>query len=289
MKSGKLLKRSHIRKVFPIRDRNSHKGLNGKVLIVGGSIEYYGAPLLSALGALYSGADLVYLFVPESNFDVTRSLYPDFIVKKFPGQYLTHAGVREILEFSTKCDSVLIGPGMYDREVTVRAILELIEGLQIPTVLDSTAIEVLKHVKEVPLSQPIVVCPHKNEFENLTLKTLKDLHGTEELVKFVRTIATEMKISILLKSPIDIIASSDGDITFNGNGNAGLTVGGSGDVLAGVIASMIAQGATPYEACKIGAFVVGYTGDYLYKQKDYCFSATDLALELPFAIKQILR
>lgn len=289
MKSTGLLKRSHIRKAFPIRERDSHKGLNGKVLIVGGSIEYYGAPLLSALGSLYSGTDLVYLFVPESNFDVTRSLYPDFIVKKFPGQYLTHTGVHEILQFSTKCDSILIGPGMYDREVTVRAILELIEALQIPTVLDSTAIDVLKHVKQVPLSQPIVVCPHKNEFENLTMKEIKKFEKHEDLVKFVRTIATEMKINILLKSPTDIVASSDGNVTFNKTGNAGLTVGGSGDVLAGVIASLIAQGATPYEACQIAAFVIGYTGDYLYKQKDYCFSATDLALELPFTIRQILQ
>jgi len=284
-----ILKRNNIRKLFPARESNSHKGMNGKVLIVGGSIEYYGAPLLSALGALYSGSDLVNIFVPESNFDVSRSLYPDFIVKKFPGQWLTHTGVREILEFSNKCDSILIGPGISDREVTVRAILELIEGLQIPTVLDSTAIDVLKHVKEVPLSQPIVVCPHKNEFENLTRKQIKDLGDDEEIVKFVRTIATEMKINILLKSPMDIIASPEGEVVFNKTGNAGLTVGGSGDVLAGVIASMIAQGTTPFEACQIAAFLIGYTGDYLYKQKDYCFSATDLALELPFTIRQILQ
>ena len=289
MKSQGLLKRSHIRKIFPVRDPDSHKGLNGKVMIVGGSIEYYGAPLLSALGALYSGADLVYLFVPESNFDVTRSLYPDFIVKKFPGQYLTHTGVREILEFSTKCDSILIGPGMYDREVTLRAILELIENLKIPTILDSTAIDVLKLVKEVPLNQPIVVCPHKNEFENLTLKNIKELGDDESLIKFVRTIATEMKINILLKSPTDIIASHNGEISFNKTGNAGLTVGGSGDVLAGVIASMIAQGSNPYEASQIAAFLIGKTGDLLYKQKDYCFSATDLALELPFIIRHILQ
>jgi NAD(P)H-hydrate epimerase len=262
--------------------------MNGKVLIIGGSIDYYGAPLLSALGALYSGADLVYLFVPESNFDVTRSLYPDFIVKKFPGQYLTHTGVRDILEFSVKCDAVLIGPGIHDREVTVRAILELIEGLQIPTVLDSTAIEVLKLVKEVPLSQPIVVCPHKNEFERLTNREIKEDKTFDELVKFVRTIATEMKINILLKSAIDIISSLNGDIVFNKTGNAGLTVGGSGDVLAGVITSMIAQKVDPFEACQIAAYLVGYTGDFLYKQKEYCFSATDLALELPFSIKQII-
>ena len=283
------LKKSHIKKAFPTRDKDSYKGQNGKVLIVGGSIEYYGAPMLSGLGALYSGADLVYLYVPESNFDVTRSLYPDFIVRKFPGQYLTHQGVREILEHSTKCDSVLIGPGMYDREVTVRAILELIESLQIPTVLDSTAIEVLKLVKEVPLSQPIVVCPHQNEFENLTHREIKDRKNTEDLIKFVRTIATEMKINILLKSPTDIIASPAGDIALNKTGNPGLTVGGSGDVLAGVIASLIAQGAKPYEACQVAAFLIGSTGDYLYKQKDFSYSATDLALEIPFSIKQILQ
>ncbi len=288
MRSHSAIKRSQIRKIFPGRSEDSHKGQNGKVLIVGGSIEYYGAPLLSALGALYSGADLVYLFVPESNFDVTRSLYPDFIVKKFPGQYLTHTGVREILEFSTKCDSVLIGPGVHDREVTVRAILELIEGPQTPTVLDSTAINVLKLVKEVPLSQPIVVCPHKNEFENLTSREIKEKQSMEEVVKFVRTIATEMKINILLKSPVDIIASSKGDIKFNKTGNAGLTVGGSGDVLAGVIASMIAQKTDPFEACQIAAYLLGYTGDFLHKQKDYCFSATDIALELPFTIRQTL-
>lgn len=283
------LRKQHIKKAFPARGTDSHKGQNGKVLIVGGSIEYYGAPLLSALGALYSGADLVYVYVPECNFDVTRSLYPDFIVRKFPGQYLTHQGVAEILKMSKKCDSVLIGPGMYDREVTVRAILELIEALNVPTVLDSTAIEVLKLVKEVPLSQPIVVCPHKNEFENLTMREIKDKKDTDDLIKFVRTIATEMQINILLKSPTDVVASPKGDVALNKTGNAGLTVGGSGDVLAGLIASLIAQGAAPYEACKLAAYLIGFTGDYLYKQKDYCFSATDLALELPFTIRQILQ
>jgi NAD(P)H-hydrate epimerase len=283
------LRKQHIKKNFPSRSPESHKGQNGKVLIIGGSIEYYGAPLLSALGALYSGCDLVYVFVPESNFDVSRSLYPDFIVKKFPGQYLTHQGVAEILEMSKKCDSVLIGPGMYDREVTIRAILELIEGLEVPTVLDSTAIEVLKLVKEVPLSQPIVVCPHKNEFENLTMRDIKDNKEQEDIIKFVRTIATEMQINVLLKSPTDVIASPQGEVALNKTGNAGLTVGGSGDVLAGVIASLIAQKATPFDACKIAAFLIGYTGDFLYKQKDFCYSATDLALELPFTIRQILQ
>ena len=284
-----ILKKGYIKKVFPERETGSHKGENGRVLIVGGSIEYYGAPLLSALGALYSGADLVNVFVPESNFDISRSLYPDFIIKKFPGQYLTHTGVKEIIDFAAECDAVLIGPGMFEREVTVRAILELVEGINKPMVLDSTAIEVLKLVKEVPLPQPIVVCPHKNEFERLTGHDIKDLKDENEIIKLVRTIAAEMKINILLKSPTDIIASQEGDIVLNRTGNAGLTVGGTGDVLAGVIASLIAQKADPFIACQIAAFIVGYTGDFLYKQKDYCFSATDVALEMPFIIKSILQ
>ena len=98
-----------------------------------------------------------------------------------------------------------------------------------------------------------------------------------------------MKINILLKSPTDIIASQEGNIVLNKTGNAGLTVGGTGDVLAGVITSLIAQKADPYTACQIAAFIVGYTGDFLYKQKDYCFSATDVALEMPFIIKSILQ
>jgi len=284
-----VLKRGYVKHIFPGREPDSHKGQNGRVLIVGGSIEYYGAPMLSALGALYSGSDLVNVFVPESNFDVSRSLYPDFIVKKFPGQYLTHTGVKEIVDFAENCDSVLIGPGMFEREVTVRAILELVEAIKKPTVLDSTAIEVLKLVKDVPLPQPIVVCPHKNEFERLTNKEIKDLNNPEDLVKFIRTIATEMGINILLKNPTDIIASAKGDIAFNKTGNAGLTVGGTGDVLAGVIASLIAQKADPFEACQIAAYIVGYTGDFLYKQKDYCYSATDVALEMPFIIRNILQ
>ena len=284
-----VLKRNQIKKIFPVRESDSHKGQNGRVLIVGGSIEYYGAPLLSALGALYSGSDLVNVFVPESNFDVSRSLYPDFIVKKFPGQYLTHTGVKEIVDFSNECDAVLIGPGMFEREVTVRAILELIESIKKPTVLDSTAIEVLKLVKEVPLPQPIIVCPHTNEFERLTSRDIKELKSSEEIIKLIRTIAAEMKINILLKGPTDIISSAEGSTVLNKTGNAGLTVGGTGDVLAGVITSLIAQKAEPFEACQIAAFLVGYTGDFLYKQKDYCFSATDVALELPFIVRNILQ
>lgn len=96
----KELRSGDIRKLYPRRASDSHKGMNGRLMIVGGSIDYYGAPLLSALGALYSGVDLVYLFVPECNFDVARSMYPDFIVRTFPGEYLDVKAIRPVVDFS---------------------------------------------------------------------------------------------------------------------------------------------------------------------------------------------
>ncbi len=279
------LKQGDVRKIFPARDAQSHKGMNGKVLIIAGSLEYYGAPVLSGLGALYSGADLVYIFVPEGNFNVTRSLYPDFIVRTFPGDYLDMRGVQAILEFSKNCDAVLIGPGLGEREETKEAVLQLVQKLEITTVLDAAAIQVFQKIKDVPLSQKIVITPHQNEFEKLTGKEVKSSSSLSGKMVLLRTLATDLKINILLKGPQDLIASEEGEVLLNGTGNAGMTVAGSGDVLSGFVTSLIAQGAAPFAACQIATYILGRTGDNLFKQKAYCFSATDLALELPYTIR----
>ena len=284
----KGLKNGDIRKLFPRRDPNSHKGMNGKVMIVGGSIDYYGAPVLSGLGALYGGADLVTLFVPECNFNVCRSLYPDLIVRSFPGDYLDMKSISGILEFSRHCDSILIGPGLGDREETFEALHKIVKGLSIPTVLDSEAIQVFQKIKEVPLPQKIVITPHHNEFENLTGKDIKISGSMSGKIVLLRTLATDLKINILLKGPQDLIASEEGEIVMNSTGNAGMTVGGSGDVLSGFVASLIAQGAQPFAACQAAAYIIGKAGDTLFKNKAYCFSSSDLALELPYAIKSVV-
>ena len=262
--------------------------MNGKVLIVGGSLDFYGAPLLAGLGALYGGADLVYLYVPECIFDVTRSIYPDFIVKKFPGEYLDMKAVRPILEFAKRCDVVLLGPGLGEREGTIQALLEIIKGLEITTVLDAEAIQVFKKIKEVPLSQKIVITPHHNEFEALTGKDMKISSSLANKIVILRTLATDLKINILLKGPTDLIASDEGEVLSNSTGNSGMTVGGSGDVLSGFVASMISQGAPPFAACQLGAYFNGKTGDQLFKQKGHAYSSSDLAMELPYVVKSVL-
>jgi NAD(P)H-hydrate epimerase len=279
------IKSGEIRKIFPKRDPNSHKGINGKVMIVGGSLDYHGAPVLSGLGALYGGADLVYLFVPECNFNATRSLYPDFIVRTFPGEYLDVKAVTPILDFSKKCDSILIGPGLGDREETMEALHKIVKSLEITTVLDAQAIQVFHKIKEVPLNQKIVITPHHNEFETLTGKDIKINSSQSSKVVLIRTLATDLKINILLKGPQDLIASEEGEIMINNTGNAGMTVGGSGDVLSGFVAGLIAQGVVPFQACQIATYLLGKAGDELFKQKGYCFSASDLASEIPYVVR----
>ena len=280
----KEIKNGEVKKLFPKRDTQSYKGMNGRVMIVGGSKEFYGAPILSALGALYGGADLVYIFVPDCNFEVSRSMYPDLIVRSYPGDYLDLKAVTPILDFARKCDSILIGPGLGERESTMEALLRIVKGLDMPTVLDAGAIQVFQKIKEIPRQQ-IVLTPHHNEFETLTGKDIKVSGSLSNKVVLLRTLATDLKINILLKGPQDIMASQEGEIVSNSTGNAGMTVGGSGDVLSGFIVSLIAQGAPPFAACQVAAYLLGKVGDTLMKQKGYAYSASDLAFELPYVIR----
>lgn len=281
------IKKSVAKDLLPVRTANSHKGQNGRVLIVGGSIDYSGAPILAGLGALYSGADLVYLYVPECNFDCARSLYPDFIVKKYPGEFLTERYAEGIAEFGKKCTSVLIGPGLGEREQTQKAVLEIIQNLNLPTVLDAEAMMVLKNISKFPLQQPIVITPHQNEFQNLVDREIKVSDADSKSVVLLRSIAMDLHISILLKGPTDYVASDEGIVELNKTGNAGMTVGGSGDVLAGVVASFLAQGLEAFDAARCAAYYVGAAGDLLKKQKGYLFSATDIAMTLPYAIPSV--
>lgn len=153
-------------------------------------------------------------------------------------------------------------------------------------VLDSSAIQVLQKIKNFPLQQKVVITPHHNEFEHLTGKDVKVSGSVSGKVVLARTIATDLKINILLKGPQSIAASEDGTTVMNATGNAGMTVGGSGDVLSGYIAALIGQGANAFDACRIGSYVFGKVGDALLKQKGYGYTASDLAEELPVIVRQ---
>lgn len=270
-----MITRKEVRKFLPHRKKHSVKGDNGRVLVIGGSIDYYGAPVLTALSALTTGADLVHLVVPECNFDVTRTFYPDFIVHSYPGKYLNEKAMPVCEELFSKTDVCVIGMGVSAQKSTtvsktMAAILTHKKAKKLPFVLDSDAIFIPIPKRDAP----VILTPHKGEFLRLTRRPVADE-------------AKARGVFILLKGAEDMMTNPDGDVRVNATGNPGMTVGGTGDVLAGVVASFLAQGVPPFEAMQLSAFLVGFAGDLLFKQKSYGFMATDVALSIPYALAEL--
>lgn len=280
------VKKSDVRELYPVPDKDSHKGENGRVLIVGGSIDYFGAPILAAMGALFGGADLVTLLVPECNFKVSRSYYPDFIVRSFPGERLDARGVEMVATAAIEQDCVVMGPGMGTAVPTLEAVTALIKKIHTPLVLDTAIAQVISSQSKRENSR-IVVTPHAEEFATIFKKRLPVL--LIERVNMVKKLAKEFNVNILLKGPTDLIAApQNGDYCINQTGNAGLTSGGTGDVLAGLIGRLMAGGLSPYDGARLGTFIVGTAGDELALQKGHAFNATDLAHHLPYTIQGLL-
>jgi len=231
------------------RENDSHKGQNGIVMVIGGSALFHGAPILCALGAEYSGVDLVFPFIPPCHAQVARTYSLNFILHTFEKDHLISADVKQILNFSKKADVVVIGPGLGQAKETQKAVKELLTKLEKPTVIDADA---LFYTNTLP--RTAVLTPHRGEFKEMT----KD----DPTPKNVQKWAKHFKATIIVKGPEDIIAGKE-DLIINKTGNALMTVGGTGDVLSGLIAGLMAQGHKPIDACHIAAQALGEGADYL--------------------------
>ncbi len=231
------------------RKPNSHKGQNGKVMVIGGNAMFHGAPILCSLGAEYSGVDLVFPFLPPCHAQVARTYSLNFILQTFEKDHLISADVKRILDFSKKADAVVIGPGLGDAKETQKAVKELLSKLDKPTVVDASA---LIYTNSLP--KKAILTPHRGEFKNLT--------GDEPTPENVQKWAKSLNVTIIVKGPEDIIADKE-DLIINKTGNALMTVGGTGDVLSGLIGGLIAKGHPPVEACHIAASTLGEIAEYL--------------------------
>lgn len=279
------VKKSDVRELYPRHQDDSHKGMNGRVMIVGGSLDYYGAPILAGMGALFGGADLVTLCVPECNFAVSRTYYPDFIVKSFQGEYLDARGVDPIALESERQGCLVIGPGIGERQETLIAVEAILKKAKCPVVLDAQGIYALPTDKTRG-NNNVLITPHAQEFSNFCNRRFPSL--LIEKVDMVKKCAKDLNVNILLKNPVDIVVNADGQFCINQNGNPGLTSGGTGDVLAGLAGSLLARGLNHYDAAKLAAFILCQAGEDLFEQKGTNYTATDLALQLPYTIKTLL-
>jgi NAD(P)H-hydrate epimerase len=246
--------------------KGSHKGDNGKVLIVGGSKEYVGALALAGLAALRTGVDTVVIAAPERVAWAINSLSPDLITRKFEGDYLRLRHAGEILRLAKKFDVVLIGNGLGTKKETQCFVKKVVKKIDKAKVIDADGIKAIS-LKEV---KNAIITPHRKEFELL----LKNSKIKEMELK--RSLGSNV---ILLKGRIDKIISRD-KISYNKTGNEGMTVSGTGDVLAGLCAGFLAQTKDAFKSACYAAYINGSLGDLLKRKKGYSFIASDLVEDL---------
>ncbi|MFW6003531.1 MAG: NAD(P)H-hydrate dehydratase [Halanaeroarchaeum sp.] len=257
------------------RPRDSHKGNFGRVMVVGGG-PYTGAPALAGQAALRAGADLAYVTAPEPIADEIQGYSEDLIVEPIVGTRLVPEHVEDLLERAGGRDVVVLGPGLGDASDTMRAVGTFLERYDGRAVVDADA---LSAVPDVETTATLVCTPHQGELAEMGGPRADDW---EERADLVEEFAADLGHTLLVKGPYDIV--SDGETTrINRTGNPGMTVGGTGDVLAGTTAALLAQ-LSPVDAAALGAFANGTAGDAIVEETGFGLLASDLLPELPRAL-----
>ena len=259
----------------------THKGDYGRVLVIGGSEDFHGAPTLAAMGAMRTGVDLVYVAVPEVVAREVASLSPALIVLKLKGNYLSPENVEVLKKWVARASAVVLGPGLgLERETheAVRSIIDDVEGRGVPLLLDADGLKAFSDFKR-PLRCPLVVTPHAGEYAILTGRKLTG--SVEDRVKQISETAKALNCVVVVKGAVDIV--SDGArVKLNRFAhNPGMTVGGTGDVLSGVIGALLSQGFEPFRAAAAGVFINGAAGDFALKEKGHHLLPTDLIEWIP--------
>ncbi len=262
------------------RSPTGHKGDFGRLLVIGGSEVYSGAPTLVSLAAMRTGVDLVYLAAPEKNAYEISSMSPDLITVKLEGKNLNPADMAALKPFLDMVDAVAMGPGMglaSETQEFVKLCVEEVEKAGKPLLLDADGLKAFAKFKR-PLKTPLVLTPHAGEYAILTGETLPE--NQPERVAMIQKTAKKLNATILVKGKVDIICSPTHS-KLNFTGNPGMTVGGTGDVLSGIVGGLMAQHVDPFEAAVAGAFVNGAAGDFVAGEIGYHVVATDIIDWIP--------
>ena len=263
----------------------SHKGNYGRLLIIGGSRYYSGAPALAALSALSTGVDLVVIACPSTIANTVRAYSPNIIVYPLEGEIIGRSHLKQLIEYSRKFNAVIVGPGIGLDEETLEAIHEYIfnVGSSKPLIIDADALKALGKYGIPKGEIKAILTPHEGEFRILFGgdKLDTNLKARSSLVK---SKALEYGVVIVLKGHVDII--SDGvNVKFNITGNPGMTVGGTGDVLTGCIGAFLSyKPQLLFESTVAGTFLTGFSGNLAYNDLGYSLTAVDVIKYIPKAI-----
>jgi len=277
-----LLSSSIVENFIPARKSASRKGDNGIVLVIGGSYIYHGAPILSSLAALRCGTDLVYTSVPKINVTPTRAISPNLIVIPLVDQKLTLGAVKKLVgALPRNLHSATIGMGLAIQEKN--SLLHLVQSLlnrDVRLSLDASAL--IPEVLPLLANKNVVVTPHAGEFKRLFGYVPSD--SKNERIQLVEKHALDNGVTILLKGPTDII--SNGNTTYLCEKNTpAMTVGGTGDVLSGLVAGLLSNNRNSLESAAAAAFICGLTGKQVQEKLGLHMTSMDLIDAIPSIMK----
>ena len=282
MLTKKSLSPSIVKKFIPARKSTSRKGDNGIVLVVGGSYIYHGAPILSSLAALRCGTDLVYTSVPKINVAPTRAISPNLIVIPLVDQKLTRGAVNKLVgAIPRNLDSATIGMGLAIQEKN--ALLSLVKSLldrDVRLSLDASAL--IPDVLPLLENKNVVVTPHAGEFKRLFGQTVPS--SKNERIKLVEKNAKKYGITVLLKGSTDVISNGSDTFLYSKKIPA-MTVGGTGDVLSGLVAGFLSKNRNTLESAAAATFINGLAGKAAQKKLGLHITSMDVLEELPFVMK----
>jgi NAD(P)H-hydrate epimerase len=275
-----------VRKRLPARRPDGHKGDFGRVLLIAGSRGMTGAAMLAAETALRAGAGLVYLGIPESVCPIVESKLREAVKLPLPetGGALAARALGQIEAALENKNVLALGPGLSQNAQVAKLLAQLLTKLKIPIVLDADGINNLTSATLLKkLQAPLVLTPHAGELARLLKKSREEVEANR--VKIACEVATELGATLVLKGAPTVTAWPDRKIFVNSTGNSGLATGGSGDVLTGLIAGLIAQGIKPEEAAVCAVYLHGRVADALKEELgERGMIAGDLVRHLPHVL-----
>jgi hydroxyethylthiazole kinase-like uncharacterized protein yjeF len=265
------------------RSKFSHKGNFGHAMIIAGSYGKMGAAVLSSRAALRAGTGLLTVHVPECGYQIMQTAVPEAMLS-VDNDINLFSSAQDIEKYQT----LGIGPGLGQNELTVKAFKEVLAKFRKPMVIDADALNILVSnpdlINHIPPGS--VLTPHPKEFERLAGKWSDDFERLEKQTQ----LAIKIKSTIIVKGAFTSIATADGHLYFNSTGNPGMATAGSGDVLTGILTGLLAQNYYADEAAILGVYLHGLSGDIVALEKgELGIIASDLVEFLPFAYKKLKR
>jgi hydroxyethylthiazole kinase-like uncharacterized protein yjeF len=290
---AELLSLDMIKEVIPARAKNSHKGNYGRLLCFCGSLGMAGAAYMSATAAARCGAGIVNVYAPRSIFSALAAKFSEIMIAPLDETEdgtLCLSNLERCITLASKADTVLIGCGLSQNSQTFELVRELIKKLTCTVVLDADGINAFAgHINILRETKAnLILTPHPGEMARLIGRSVSQIE--EDRLNIAGFYAKELAVTLVLKGADTLIASPNGQIYVNPTGNPGMARGGSGDILAGMIAGFAAQGFGPLHAACCGAYLHGLAGDRCAaKLSQYGMLPTDMLSEIPQIFREISR